>query len=302
MPDAVPEAVPEAATLAVPEAATEAVPDAAPLAVASPPRPRSAPRLRCAGLAALACALGASCASSPGLQVLARGVLPYGVATTGDTVVTIELSERFELVVREEGAAQRRLELGPAEHDLRALAVFGDRAFVGSDAGFIRELDLTSLREVTSYAVGAPLLALAADADFLLSADASGAVCLRRRKDGALLQCARSEQPVHAITLLPEGRAQLVSGSGAAVTWRVPSLTLDPAPGPADGHAADTPFRDGEVHAEGRRLLWRRGGRVRVLAELATEVRGVARTRSGALVVAAWPRSLDDAVLLMIRQ
>lgn len=274
---------------------------AVPQAVTSPPRPLSACLVRCAGLAALAWAIGSACASAPGTQVLARGVLPYGVATTGDSVVTIELSERFELVVRDEGAAQRRLDLGPAEHDLRALAVFGDRAFVGSDAGFIRELELTSLREVTSYAVGAPLLALAADADFLLSADASGAVCLRRRKDGALLQCARSEQPVHALALLPEGRAQLVSDHGAAVTWRVPSLTPDPAPSPADRRAADTPFRDGEVHAEGRRVLWRHGGRVRVLAELATEVRGVARTRSGALVVAAWPRSLDDAVLLLIR-
>lgn len=274
---------------------------AVPQAVTSPPRPLSSRLVRCAGLAALAWAIGSSCASSPGTQVLARGVLPYGVATTGDSVVTIELSERFELVVRDEGAAQRRLDLGPAEHDLRALAVFGDRAFVGSDAGFIRELELTSLREVTSYAVGAPLLALAADANFLLSADASGAVCLRRRKDGALLQCARSEQPVHALALLPEGRVQLVSDSGAAVTWRVPSLTPDPAPSPADRRAADTPFRDGEVHVEGRRVLWRHGGRVRVLAELATEVRGVARTRSGALVVAAWPRSLDDAVLLLIR-
>lgn len=266
------------------------------------PRSRTtAPPALAVALAAAACAAASSsCASSPSAQVLARGVLPYGVATAGDTVVTVELAERFELVLRAEGARERRLDLGPAEYDLRALAVFEDRAFVGSDAGFIREIELSSLRVVGSTPVGAPLVALAADATYLVSADASGAVCLRRRKDGAMLQCARSPQPVHALAV-SGGAVQLLIDGGGVISWSLPSL----APGLVGhgaAHMSDTPFRDGEAHAEGRRVLLRRGGEVSVLAELATEVRGVARTRSGALVVAAWPRSLDDAVLLLIHQ
>jgi hypothetical protein len=259
----------------------------------------------------------ATCATSPGTQVLARGVLPYGVATTGDTVVTVELAERFELVVRDESERtsrerERRLDLGPPEHDLRALAVFEQRAFIGSDAGFIREVDLTSMTEVRSYAVGAPLRALAADARYVLSADASGAVCLRRRSDGALLQCARTEQPVSALhldgkgervwlTMTPVAASASASASESAVAWSIPALQLILAPPPGN-LSTSLAFRNGEVHAEGRRLLWRRGAQRQVLAELATDVRGVAVTRSGALIVAAWPKSLEDAVLLMIQR
>jgi hypothetical protein len=258
------------------------------------------------GLALGGLALGAvatSCATgAPGARVLARGVLPYGVATAGEAVVTVELSERFELVVRDGGAA-RRLDLGPPEHDLRALAVDGASAFVGSDAGFVHEIDLRALRQVRTYAVGAPLRALAADARYLVSADASGALCLRRRHDGALLQCALTPQPVTELRLQPSGdgadaRVQLTMGEAPPLVWALPTLAALPMAAPA-GDAAIA-FRGGAVHPVGRRVVWQRGGEEHVLAELATDVRGVAVTRSGALVIAAWPRSLDDAVLLLI--
>lgn len=246
-------------------------------------------------------ALAGCAVTPPGARVLARGVLPYGVATSGDAVVTIELAERFELVVRD-GSAERRLDLGPPERDLRALAVQGGTAFVGSDAGFIHEIDLRALRQVQTYAVGAPLRALAADAGYLLSADTSGAVCLRRRADGALLQCALAPRPVTELHLA-QGRAWLTLDEGPAATaiaWSVPALRALPSPDKLAAEAAVIPFRGGAVHSVGRRLVWQRGGQERVLAELATDVRGVAVTRSGALVVAAWPRSLDDVVLLLI--
>lgn len=259
-------------------------------------------------------AVGSCATGAPGTRVLARGVLPYGVATAGDAVVTIELGERFELVVRdggEGGGGERRLDLGPPEHDLRALAVHELTAFVGSDAGFIHEIDLRGMRQVRSYAVGAPLRALAADASYLLSADASGAVCLRRRRDGALLQCALAPQPVTELHLLPAaagapvgaaaagtgGRAQLTMTGAPPAAWAIPTLAALPG---ERGVPSAISFRGGAVHPEGRRLVWQRGAEEHVLAELATDVRGVAVTRSGALVVTAWPKSLDDAVLLLI--
>lgn len=253
----------------------------------------------------VALVVGAGCASPlSSTRVLARGVLPYGVATIEDAVVTVELAERFELVVRPiafgeaaEGK-ERRLDLGPPEHDLRALAVHEGTAFVGSDAGFIREIDLRSLREVQTFAVGAPLRALAADAHYLLSADTSGAVCLRRRRDGALLQCAQAAEPVSRLELQGD-TARLITESAAEsaiAAWSVPALR--PLIAPA---AAAARFHDGAVTTRGHQVIWQRGGEQRVLAELATDVRFITVTSSGSLVVAAWPRLLDDAVLLLIQ-
>lgn len=263
-----------------------------------------------AALFALAVVATGGCASPlASTRVLARGVLPYGVATAGDAVVTVELAERFELVVRPiafgeaaEGK-ERRLDLGPPEHDLRALAVHERTAFVGSDAGFIREIDLTSLREVQTFAVGAPLRALAADAHYLLSADTSGAVCLRRRRDGALLQCAQVAEPVGRLELqgalarlIAEPRPAEASAPPVLATWSVPALRPLIA-----ASSAAARFHDGAVTARGHQVIWQRGAEQRVLAELATDVRFITVTSAGSLVVAAWPRSLDDAVLLLIQ-
>jgi hypothetical protein len=274
--------------------------------------PRTRRALRASGWALggpLALLALCACASAglPPSRVLARGVLPYGVATAGDTVVTVELSERFELVVRD-GVRERRLDLGPPEQDLRALAVAGGHAFVGSDAGFIREIELASLRLRHTYAVGAPLRALAADARYLLSADASGAVCLRRRADAALLQCVRPDAPVTALAI--RGELAWLSGPPAGqgpplVAWALPSLRQL-----SDSEVARAPstpppparFRDGAVYPQGHQVIWQRGGERQVLAELATDVRSITLTASGSLIVAAWPRSLDDAVLLLIRR
>lgn len=276
-----------------------------------------------ASMLASAAALAACAGSASTTRVLARGVLPYGVATTGDAVVTVELAERFELVVRAlspGGPAERRLDLGPPEHDLRALAVADRTAFVGSDAGFIHEIDLASMRPVQSYAVGAPLRALAADASYLLSADTSGAVCLRRRRDGALLQCAHVAEPVGRLELDGETVRLIAEPKPAAdpkappqpaaliATWSVPALQPSPSPAPAPrsvGAPVAAPvaelFQDGAVTSVGHQVIWQRGGERRVLAELATDVRFITVTASGSLIVAAWPTSLDDAVLLLIQ-
>jgi hypothetical protein len=280
-------------------------------------RPRLGPF---ASLLASATALAACAGQASTTRVLARGVLPYGVATTGDAVVTVELAERFELVVRAlapGGPAERRLDLGPPEHDLRALAVTDRTAFVGSDAGFIHEIDLASMRPVQSYAVGAPLRALAADASYLLSADTSGAVCLRRRGDGALLQCAHVAEPVgrleldgETVRLIAEPRpaqAPETPPQPAALiaTWSVPALHPPPSPQlastPPESTAVAEPFQGGAVTSVGHQVIWQRGGERRVLAVLATDVRFMTVTASGSLIVAAWPTSLDDAVLLLIQ-
>ncbi len=291
------------------------------------------PVLGALGMLGMLGALACVSQGAPAPRVLARGVLPYGVAAVGDAIVTVELSERFELVVRD-GLRERRLELGPPEQDLRALAVSGERAFVGSDAGFIREIDLTAMRVLRSFAVGAPLRALAADARYLLSADASGAVCLRRRDDGALLQCARADEPggepvselaiagetawlswqAHAQAPAAEATAAARANQPTAaaevpaprqIAWALPSLRpltdIEVASTPSAQRGADR-FRDGAVYPRGHQVIWQRGGERHVLAELATDVRFIALTASGSLIVAAWPTSLDDAVLLLIRR
>ncbi|MEZ4360336.1 MAG: hypothetical protein R3B48_09155 [Kofleriaceae bacterium] len=247
------------------------------------------------GVACLAAALSACGGASP--RVLARGVLPYALAVWGDAVVTVELSERFELVVRE-GRTERRLALGPPEIDLRALAVHGATAYVGSDDGTVREIDLASLETRRSFPLGAPVLAVAADARVLLTADASGALCLRRRADGALLQCARPELRVDELALAG-GIAYLASPRAApaapARAWTVPALARATAPPPPSPS-----WRGGVVRAEGRTVVWSRGGQRRVVLALDRELRHLAVTPAGALFVTAWPRDLRDAVLVTL--
>jgi hypothetical protein len=266
-------------------------------------------RLRGTSLSLLAMAMSVTtaCATSS-VQVIARGVLTYCVATSVDTIVSVELSERFELVVRD-GGSVRRLDLGPPEIDLRALAVQRLVAYIGSDAGFVFEVDLRTLHQTRVFAVGSPIQALAVDDNYLVSADASGAVCLRRRGDGALLQCALAPSHVTAMTIShetlwlqpygPDNGAANGADVAATTPWSLPGLAATTPPS-TEKLATELRWQGGTLRVSGPRLLWDRGNEHRVLIQLATSIRAVAMTASGDLVVAAWPKSLDDAALVRV--
>lgn len=238
--------------------------------------------------------LVAGCAA-PTTKVLARGVLPYALAEDAGRLVSLELAERFELVVRDQTGELRRLDLGPPELDLRALAVHAGLAYVGDDAGWVREVSLATAGVRRLFATGAPVHALAVDDQHLVTADAGGALCLRRRRDLALLQCAQAPFAITRLTLI-EDRVVLASPSHA-VTWRTPSLA---ALGNVVNLVSEHRFRGGLAWAVNEHLWWRRGPAATRLATMASEIRALLLTSSGALVLAAWPRTLADPALLYL--
>ena len=204
-----------------------------------------------AALTAVVTAAIAGCAPGPS-RVVARGTLAYAAAWQDERLVTVELAERFELVVRA-GPALRvtaRVDLGPPEADVTALAVAGPLAVVGGDDGWIRRFDLSATppRELERWPQGAPITALAADADHVVAGDATGAVCLRRAS-GELLQCAtRAATPIARLLLVgppahrDRGRAVAPARGVAGCRQR--------AAAEADGHAhAEPRARDLRPHA-----------------------------------------------------
>jgi hypothetical protein len=239
--------------------------------------------------AATLVAIGA-CGGAPS-RVVARGTLAYAAAWQDERLVTVELAERFELVVRA-GPALRvaaRVDLGPPESDVEALAIAGSLAVVGGEAGWIRRFDLaaTPPRELEPWPQGAPITALAADADHVAAGDATGAVCLRRAT-GELLQCAtRAAAPIARLALATD-RLTVVAGDRSEVL-AVPALA------PTDAAAARVIWRDGEVRWGGREVRWRG----RVLARLGGVVRAVAASASGKLAIAGWVRDLQQASVVV---
>lgn len=248
------------------------------------------------GLAACLTAylVAAGCAA-PTSTVLARGVLPYALAEDADRIVSVELAERFELVVRRRTHELRRIDLGPAELDVRALAIHDGVAYVGDDAGWVRALSLAATGERRLFATGAPVLALAVDAQYLVTADGSDALCLRRRLDLALLQCARTPFRVTALSLA--GDRVVLRSASHEVTWRTPSLA---ALGGVENLGGRRRFRGGAAWVVSGQLWWRRGAETARLATMPSAIRHVLLTSSGALVLAAWPRTLTDPALLYL--
>jgi hypothetical protein len=251
---------------------------------------------RRAGLIVLAvAACGPSSPRHPkgsAIQVVARGTLAYGVELAGDRLVTVELTERFELIVRSRDGDREsaRLDLGPAEHDWPALAAAGDRAWVGGDTGVVIAYDLAAGAELARWPIGAPVTALAVAGDHVAIGDAAGVVCLRRAADGALVQCVVADDgPVE--TVAAAGDRLVSSGAGPARGWSVPSLASRPA----------TPvplvWRGQVVTASGRRVL--AGGDPIVWMHGA--VRDLAVGDDGTLAVAAWVGSLDHASVILVR-
>jgi hypothetical protein len=226
----------------------------------------------------------------PGAQVLARGSLAYAARAGDGAVVTIELEERFALIVRDpdNGRERVRVDLGPAERDLVALAVAGDRAWVGGDDQAVRTIDLATGATLATWPIGADVTALRWLAPgWLAIGDATGVVCLRRIADAALVQCATlADAPV---TALDGGGGLTVVAGATRTTWTVPALaSTSTAPPPT--------WRNKAVTFSGREVLV---GET-VVARLGERVRSIEVGPGGELIIAAWIARLDDPSVIRV--
>lgn len=249
---------------------------------------------RRAGLIALL--VVAACGGAPApragadpVRVVSRGTLGYAVAFAGDRLVSVELAERFELIVRDAaGQEERRLALGAAERDWPALACAADRCWVGGDTGEVAVVDLASASIVARWPVGEPVTALAAADGHVAIGDAAGVLCLRRAGDGALLQCVAAH-PTAIVELRPDaGRLVSRDASGDALAWSVPALA---------GAVSET---EPEIRIAGRRVERRAGDRWELVVEMAGAVQRVAVSPSGDLAIAAWIGALDQPSVVLV--
>ncbi len=161
----------------------------------------------------------------------ARGVLGYGVGFAGSALVTVELGLEFDLVVRDP-APRLRLAIGDPTYDIDDLAVDpdGERAWVASRAGTVRAIDLASGEVATSWHLGAMATAVAPSPNrtYVATGTATGVVCLRRRRDGALLQCVAAHHGAVSALDFSAAGDRLVSASwdGTVTVWQIPSLAV----------------------------------------------------------------------------
>jgi hypothetical protein len=129
---------------------------------------------------------------------------------------------------------------------------------------------------IATWPVGETVTALAADADRVVIGDAAGVVCLRRRDDGAMLQCVTAaDGPITSLAIA--GAVVRVDAGDRARAFSLPSLAASPTVPPP----APAPPRD---------LLARVpvGGTIRH-----------ARLSPAGLVVAAWIGGLDDPSVIL---
>ena len=205
--------------------------------------------------------------------------------------MTIELGERFELVVRD-GPRLRvawRLELGPPEHDLPALAVADGVAFVGGVDGFVRRIDLRTRRELDRWPQGAPVTALAATGPHVVVGDATGVVCLRRAT-GELLQCtAHATAPIDQLAVDASIDGVTVAAGSVATRLAMPTLAVLAEP------ARPIQWRGAPLARDGRVVRW--GGRT--LVTLGDRVRAIAASADGRLAIAGWVRRLDQPSVIV---
>lgn len=240
-------------------------------------------------IAAVAAACGRPAVELPSAQVAARGTLGYAVAFSRTALYTIELDERFALFVRDpdSGAVRSRIELGPPERDLVALAVAeepgGDVVWLGGGDHAVRAIDPAGAT-VATWPIGAPVTALAVlPGGTIAIGDAMGVLCLRRRGDGALLHCVLAgDGPITALER--DGTTLTAAIDGARAAFALPSLA--PAePGPAPPQAVV----EREVHHAGR-----------AVARFAGPARAAAYGPRGQLAAVGWIQRLDDPSVVVI--
>lgn len=190
-------------------------------------------------------ALSRHSAAAPGAHVYATDLSDDGKAW-----IAAELGTDFDLVYREidKGRAREedrarerhRVSLGPHAYDINAVAL-GPRArtaWVASADGRIRAFDMKAGEDLLSWRLEAPAtaIALSPDGRYAATGSAGGALCLRRVRDGALLQCAIAGEGAIAdldaspggVTRVPEdpGSGVIASAteSGEVILWDLPSL------------------------------------------------------------------------------
>ncbi len=230
----------------------------------------------------------AACGGAPrGPRVLARGSLAYAVAVDATHLVSVELTEQFELVVRSwpDAALQRRVPLGPPEADVLGLALVpggAPRAVVGGRDGWVLALALDDGQLVSRWPQGAAITALAATADAVFIGDAGGVVCARALVDGALRVCVDLGAPVVSLRL--DGEHLIATTPLDAVVLMPDDLRVEPAPPPTPPWAID-----------GHVITWRGEAH-----RFAGAVRGATLTPDGRLLVAAWVTTLDDAAVVLL--
>ena len=168
--------------------------------------------------------------------VASRGAIGYQAAFLGSRVlVSVELGVRFELVARRIDRARSapveiaRVDLGPPDWDISAIeASPGPLVWVGSLDGSVRGIDLERARVVHHWRAGHAVTAIATaqSGRYLAYGTAEGVVCLRRVRDGALLQCLRAHGG--RVSTISGVRDLLITGSwdGAIKGFAIPTLAL----------------------------------------------------------------------------
>jgi WD40 repeat protein len=223
---------------------------------------------------------------------LASGVLAYAVAYAPDGgIASVELGDQFELVLRDPAQRpRRRIALGPPEWDVTGLAIDGGTAWVASLDGTVRGFDLRTGRARRRWPLGAGATAVAARAGWIATGSATGVVCLRRGRDGALLQCVAAHREAVAALAFDRGGARLVSAArdGTAILWDVPSLRI------AARHESKQPLADAAFAPDGARIALAEGTRVSLWSPTGGAVHRCGRHR-GEVTAVAW---LADGALL----
>ena len=217
-------------------------------------------------------------------RVVERGALAYQATMVGTRMLaSVELGLRFELVVRRiDGSATQelgRIDLGPPDWDTTGLAAaaVGPIVWVSSRDGTVRAIDVSTLEISRAWPIGAAVTAIAVgrDGERLAYGTSSGVLCLRRTRDGALLQCIH--QGDDEITALAFGESSLASATaaGAITFWSLPALRVRSTT-EVDGPVSALAFGIGGALAvavgqrPGRSKIGR--GDVRVISEAGAQV------------------------------
>lgn len=255
-------------------------------------------------------------------RVLARGVLTYDAEATAGAVISVELSERFALIARDpaSGRERMRVDLGGPERDVLDLAVGGGEAWVTGTDGTERAFALPGGAARARYPLGHLGTSIALSADYVAVGTDAGVLCLRRRADGALLQCAALfDARVSGLSFDAAGDRLAATGwDGRVMLLDVPSLAVRAqvdVGGSANGvslsddgatiavaASAKTPVRTPEIAARERRhgagdgdprvIVWRPGAAPRTCRGHHDLVTSVAWVGGGSVLSGSWDRTV----------
>lgn len=171
---------------------------------------------------------------------LARGRLTYAVAWADmDALAAVELGVRFALAIRtvaatgsEKPKEMTRIDLGTADFDIEDVAVAQTHGhvFVAGRDGRVRGFDARTGDAIVTWQLGTPATAVATapNGEYVAMGTEDGLLCLRRYRDGALLQCALAHKgQISDIEFSPDsGYLASAAWTGEVTRWKVPSLAV----------------------------------------------------------------------------